>query len=236
MTGTSEIFKFKTETHLHTAETSPCSAVDGATFIKLYAEAGYSTVFVSDHYRRKLFRECGPDGMRSAADSYMSGYRAAREAGKKLGVTVLPSCEICINKNDYLLYGVDEQFFAENNLSDITPAELYDMCSYYGITVIAAHPFRGERTPVVDCIHGIELVNAAANHYYINNNHKAAELAKSRPDLLTTSGSDAHHIDDVGRGGILTEKRIETAADYIEVLKSGRYKIIDNPPEQKPED
>ncbi len=236
MSSSTEKKVFKTETHLHTAENSSCSRVRGADFIKLYAEAGFSTVFVSDHYHRGRFRECGPDGIEKAADEQLAGYRAAREAGEKLGVTVLLSSEICISGNDYLLYGIDEQFIFENNLGFITAPELYDMCSYFGITVIAAHPFRHERIPVLDCIHGFELVNGAANHYYINNNDKAAELAARRPDLLTTSGSDAHHIEDVGHGGIVTETRIETAADYASILKSGRYEIIDIAPEQKNKD
>ena len=236
MSSSTEKKVFKTETHLHTAETSSCSRVSGADFIKLYAEAGFSTVFVSDHYRRGMFRECGPDGMKTAADKQLAGYRAAKEAGEKLGLTVLLSCEICINGNDYLLYGIDEQFIGEINLGFITAPELYDMCSYLGITVIAAHPFRHERIPVLDCIHGFELVNGAANHYYINNNDKAAELAKLRPDLLTTSGSDAHHIEDVGHGGIVTETRIKTAEEYVSVLKSGLYEIIDIAPEQEQKD
>ena len=42
---------FKTETHLHTAEVSSCSKIKAREMIRKYYEAGYSTVFVSDHFQ-----------------------------------------------------------------------------------------------------------------------------------------------------------------------------------------
>ena len=50
---------YKTETHLHTAEVSPCGKVGAGEMIKLYAESGYSTVFVSDHLKKKTLEAMG---------------------------------------------------------------------------------------------------------------------------------------------------------------------------------
>ena len=46
---------FRTETHLHTAETSPCGRVSAVELIRQYYDAGYKTVFVSDHFYEKYF-------------------------------------------------------------------------------------------------------------------------------------------------------------------------------------
>ena len=50
---------FKTETHLHTSEVSRCGQVSAAEMIELYKEAGYSTVFVSDHFKPHTFKQFG---------------------------------------------------------------------------------------------------------------------------------------------------------------------------------
>ncbi len=44
---------YKTETHLHVSEISPCSQIKAADMIKMYHKAGYKTVFVSDHLKQK---------------------------------------------------------------------------------------------------------------------------------------------------------------------------------------
>ena len=41
-----------------------------------------------------------------------------------------------------------------------------------------------------------------------------------------TSGSDAHRPEDVGLGGVLTERPIESAADYIEAVKRGAITLL----------
>ena len=60
-----------------------------------------------------------------------------------------------------------------------------------------------------------------------------AELAEKMPHLLTTSGSDAHKIKDMGCGGIMTEEVILSSDDYIRILRSGWYSLIDISPENK---
>lgn len=226
---------YKTEPHLHCAETSGCSHVGGAEFVRRYKDAGYSTVFVSDHYRRKRFEECETEEQyREAINQQLAGYYAAKEEGDRIGVTVLMSCELHINKNDYLFYGIDENFFYHKEIGSMTPEELFDFCNEHGYTLIAAHPFRGDREPVPHAVHGLEIVNASHNHYYQNNNDKAIALAETLPGHYRTSGSDAHYVADIARGGIITDKKIESAADYVEALRSGNYEIICFPPEVTP--
>ena len=221
---------YKTETHLHCAETSSCSHVDAAEFVRRYKEIGYSTVFVSDHYSRKRFRNCETEeDFIAAINEQLKGYYAAKAEGDRIGVTVLMSCEIHIESNDYLFYGIDESFFRHKELCTMNPEELFAFANEMGYTVIAAHPFRGERTPVPSAVHGLEIVNASHNHYAKNHNDKALALAETLPNHLRTSGSDAHFLADIGRGGIITEEPINSAADYVRILRSGKYETMDNP-------
>ena len=41
-----------------------------------------------------------------------------------------------------------------------------------------------------------------------------------------TSGSDSHRIEDLALSGVITEKEIRTAADYVEQLMGGKLKMI----------
>ena len=50
---------FRTETHLHTAETSPCGKVSAAEMVKRYYDAGYKTLFITDHFYTKYFETLG---------------------------------------------------------------------------------------------------------------------------------------------------------------------------------
>ena len=230
---------FKTETHLHTSESSGCSALSAEKEMYTYAEKGYSTVFVSDHLGKKYYTSpycsCARDYI-VGVTRFLRGYYHAKEAGEKLGITVLMSAEVNLGGNDHLLYGIDEKFLCSDPpIPTLNSKKLFERANEYGVTVIAAHPFRGDRKPKSDFVHGLEIVNAADNHYYINNNDKALALAEQMPHLLRTSGSDCHHIEDAGRGGIITDHKITSAEDFIEALKSGNYEIIDISPEKAAE-
>jgi hypothetical protein len=51
--------KYKTEPHIHLSEVSPCARLSAHEMIRLYAEAGYHTVFISDHLHRNCFARFG---------------------------------------------------------------------------------------------------------------------------------------------------------------------------------
>ena len=50
---------YKTETHLHTSEVSRCGKVSAAEMISRCKDAGYTTVFVSDHITPAYFKRYG---------------------------------------------------------------------------------------------------------------------------------------------------------------------------------
>jgi hypothetical protein len=103
---------FKTETHLHTAETSPCGKVSAAEMVKRYHDAGYKTLFISDHFFTKYFDALGNLSPEEKVEQFLLGYEEAKVAGEELGMNILLSAELRLDgsNNDYLLYGVDKQF------------------------------------------------------------------------------------------------------------------------------
>ena len=223
---------FKTETHLHTDESSGCGHVPAAEFVRLYKEAGYSTIFVTDHYTQKGFSsyESSEEAFNSRMERYLTGYRSAKEEGDKIGVTVLLGAEARFgsgNLNDYLIYNITEDILRDR-VYNMSPEEFFDYANERGILVIAAHPFRGLRRPVPHAVHGFEVLNANPRNCIDTYNDIALKYTEQNPHLLRTGGSDAHEIPDTACGGIETEFKINTAEDYIYALRCGKYKLIDN--------
>ena len=69
---------YKIETHLHVSEVSPCAKLTAAEMIKFYHEADYSTVFVSDHYKKVYFDKLCELPWEEKTERFLSGYRKAK--------------------------------------------------------------------------------------------------------------------------------------------------------------
>ena len=218
---------FKTETHLHTAEASPCSHIGAAEMVRLYAEAGYKTVFISDHLLRRYFDKLGDLSWKEKTAAFFHAYELARAAGERYGINVLRSAEVCLDcsKNHYLIYGFDDAFIAERE--DLFELSLKEFCDYahaHGVTVVQAHPYRDDKTtPDLDCIDALEVHNPNPRHE--NYTDRAIAYAKEH-GLAMTCGSDAHRPEDIARGGVATDFEIKTTADYINALMQGKLTLI----------
>ena len=218
---------FKTEPHLHTSESSGCGKLPAAEMITAYHAAGYTTVFVTDHYTTASFAKRAGSTWEEKMDTYLTGYRAAKAAGDALGMHVLLGAEIRFteNCNDYLLYGADETFLTscyawlERPAADFLP-----FAHAHGVTVIQAHPMRdGKCIPMPQAADGFEVYNTNPRH---ENFCSETLAAADRHGLLITGGSDAHRPEDVARGGILTETPILCGEDYIRALRGGNYRCL----------
>ena len=130
--------RVKTEFHLHTAETSPCGQVPGAEIIRALADKGYGGAIVTDHYLSWMFEG------RDARTHSLKGFHAAREAGERLGVTVLPGMEFRFDSadNDFLIYGMEERDFASlpDNLWDYTLPDFTAYCHDQGWAGLSGAP------------------------------------------------------------------------------------------------
>ena len=223
---------YKYELHLHTSEGDLCAFSTGSECVRLYRDAGYDGIVVTNHYFSTFFDwfadELRGKDHRGIIDRFLRGYYNARNEGEKLGFTVLVGAEVrfgdCVN--DYLIYGVDETFFYSAPLLN----ELGGVKELAGILpkdalIVQAHPFRNDmliRKP--DCLFGIEGYNGG-NESISNELAKAYAAHYGKP---MTSGSDFHCRDHLARGGIATSRKISTASDLSEVLRSGNYTLIEN--------
>lgn len=220
----------KFELHVHTKECDIVAHSSGADIVKMYHEAGYDGLVITDHYF-SYFYDWFADELKGLSDRdiamrRLNGYYAARNEGEKLGFTVLPGAEVRFDGtiNDYLIYGLDEEFYLScpvlNRLKSIE--ELKSVLPEDAL-VVQAHPFRNQMT-VCDpaLLFGIEVYNGGTEPF----RNELAEVFASHYEKAMTSGSDFHAAGALGRGGIFCEEKISCSKDLVRVLKSGNYRLI----------
>ena len=217
---------FYTETHLHTAEVSLCAGMPAREGIRCCAEKGYSTVFITDHFKWDFWSQFGDDVTnKEKVERFFEGYRQAKDEGEKLGITVLPAAEISTTfaPNHYLLYGDDIASFLEQHPEIVTfkePEPFFETVHRAGMFCVQAHPFRRNCIPTHEGPDAYEAYNTAPDEYSPDQTEKALALAAMHAKPIT-GGSDAHFPNDTGRGGVGTEQKIETPSDYIAAVRSG---------------
>ena len=217
--------QYATELHAHTCLVSPCADLPLEDAVQRYAESGYHTVVVTDHYCDYVIDTAGETWEQVVAH-YVSGYKAMKEMAKGK-FDVLLGCELRFvgSMNDYLVLGMDEEFLlAHPDLHKMSLRTFSPFAREHGLLLIQAHPFR-KRMVVMDprLLDGVEVFNGHRKHE--SKNYLANELA-NRYGLIKTSGSDFHHPDSVISGGILTDEPITSVSQLIEVLRGGNYTLI----------
>ena len=222
----------KFELHVHTRENDKVAQLGGAEIVRLYRDAGYEGLVITDHYF-SIFYDWFADEMdlndhRSIIDRWLRGYRAAKAEGDRLGFPVLLGAEVRFDGpviNDYLVYGITEEFLYQapllnrlKNLDELM-AILPDTAR-----VVLAHPFRNAMT-VVDPspLFGIEVYNGGTPEI----RNRMARVWAEDAGKVMTSGSDFHGAAALARGGIQTERNIRTSADLISVLEEGCFTTIE---------
>lgn len=218
---------FKTETHLHTSEVSPCSRIRAVEMIRLYYEAGYKTVFITDHFQANTIDALGDIPWCEKTAIFLAGYYKAKHAGDALGVNVIMGAEFRFldAPNHYLAYGISKEFLDRYpDIHKITVEQFRKIAVENGIFVIQAHPYRdGSCYPTPDLVDGIEVYNSNPRH--ADYSDMSEKLAREKR-LPVIAGSDSHRPEDVCLCGILTETEIKTADDFIRLVKSGNIEVI----------
>lgn len=216
---------FRIDLHVHTRESSICGRTKGQLVAQLYKKAGYDGIVITDHYNQGFFRKF-PKALPWSArvDHFLRGYHAARDEGKKIGLTVLLGIELKFidSPREYLIYGIDEAFLK-------TYPELYKMGlaefrkfikrlpSSTEILIYQAHPFRPGITPApLGLIDGIEVYNGNPRQ---NSNNELAFAFARQNNLRMISGSDFHRLPDLARGGVVLPAPVEDSRGLVRVLK-----------------
>lgn len=215
---------FYTELHAHTSEVSPCSHQTAEQVADRYIAAGYSTIVVTNHYCDYVMDAAG-ESWEDRFAHYVSGYRKMKDyAGDRLCVLLGMELRFTECGNDYLVFGLDEDFIENHpNLHLMTLKTFSGLARAEGLILVQAHPFRnGMKVMKPDLLDGIEVFNGHAGHD--SRNRIALEWCK-RYGKIPTSGSDFHDATSVVAGGLITERKIESMDQLVQVIRSGEYTL-----------
>ena len=215
---------YKTELHTHTAEVSPCGKFLASEVVDTYIEAGFSTLVITDHFRYYVLDDAGIT-WRQKVDHFLAGYRRAKaHANGRLEVLFGIELQFVGEHNDYLVYGIDEDFLYGN--PDIHKMTLRSFRAILppNAIIIHAHPFRsGSTITDPDLIDGFEAYNGGTGDIH----NEFAAMWVERYGKIKTSGSD-YHGGNVSRinGGILTDEPITNPEQLANILRRGSYTLI----------
>ena len=137
--------KYIYEAHFHTADVSTCACLSAEEAVELYKNAGYSGVVVTDHFSQECFEEKYPgENWTEKVDYFLRGYRNAKKhENENFSVMLGIELRFSDSENDYLVYGIDEQFLYEHEeIIKMTPKQFKKVAEKHSLTVIQAHPFR----------------------------------------------------------------------------------------------
>lgn len=219
--------EYKYELHCHTKNVSKCGRLDAADAVRLYKDAGYSGMVITDHFSPMTFSLGEHFNKKAAVTHFLEGYKKAKALESDdfkvfLGVEL----RFYATVNDYLVYGIEEKDLYE--LPFLLPLYLRRasrLLRERGCLVVQAHPFRefiARANPAL--LDGVEVLNGKTPKEL---NDKAEAWALSfKKSAVMTGGSDCHRESQLGTGGIITESKLESNRDLLNVLKSGDYKII----------
>ncbi len=219
----------KFELHAHTKENDICANMTADEIVKAYKGAGYDGIVITNHFF-DLSLEWYKDELagcdhRGVIDYYLKGYRKAKATGDAIGMTVLMGLELRFDGtiNDYLVYGVDEDFLYKSPLLNTLNLDSFLEILPPDAILYQAHPFRNGMT-VTDPkkLYGIEVFNGGTSE----DRNEMAELWAEKFELNKISGSDFHGIQHLARGGVIFQNNIRDSKQLVTQLKAGRYSLI----------
>lgn len=216
------------ETHLHTSPVSACARVGVRETLEYYKSAGYTGVFMTDHFidgsfnldaRQLPYEEC--------IEYFFSSYEQGRSIGEEIGLDVFSGFEMSYGGTDFLVYGIDKEWcLAHPDMDKMRKSDLLTLMMNDGALLIQAHPFR-EATYIDHIrlyprhVHGVEVYNANRSEF---ENRLAAQYCENY-GLIPFAGSD-NHVGGEQRcfGGMATETPIADVGDFINRVLSREMK------------
>lgn len=219
---------FKYDVHVHTSETSSCGKVPAVQVVRMYKDAGYKGIIITDHFFNEFFDSLGSISWEAKIDSFLCGYKSAKSEGDKVGLTVILGMEMRFNNspNDYLVYGADETLLKNNpEIYKFGLEKFKTFAKDNGLLVYQAHPYRQNNVASAELLDGVEVYNGNLRHN--SHNDSALEFAIDN-NLKMLSGSDFHQVEDLARGGIILEQKAHNMDELLDVLKSQAYELIKN--------
>lgn len=216
---------FKTELHCHSNDISECARVNTTQIIDKFCSAGYSTLVLTNHFSAGTMRFVGASNWDEWIDKFIGGYeKLKKDAEGKLNILLGMELRFNENSNDYLVYGVTEEFLRSiPNVFDMNPYSFSKVARENGCLFIQAHPFRNGMCVISpDALDGVEVFNGHAGH---DSRNDIANAWADKFGLIKTSGTDFHYDHAPANAGIITEEEITSMSRLVEILKSGNYTL-----------
>lgn len=217
---------FKTELHCHSKSVSQCAEVSNEQIINKYTEAGYTTLVLANHFNKYTEDSLGAKSYDEFIDKYCQGYKdLKKDAEGKLTVLLGMELRFNGNSNDYLVFGVTEEFLRKNEpLYLMNPESFSRLARQNGLLFIQAHPFRNSMVVIrPDLLDGVEVYNGHKGH---DSRNEIADMWADKYGLIKTSGTDFHYNHVPVNAGIITEHKIEDMETLVETLRNGNYELI----------
>ena len=213
--------------HTHTAETSKCGHLPAADVVERYVKHGFSGLVVTDHLHPEYLSRIDTEhDWQKAMDHYLSGYKASKKRGDELGFDVILGAELRFpqNDNDYLVYGIDEDWLRSNPYMCCTSAREFYEKFHNEVLIIHAHPYRdGNTTVFEDAVDGTEIINGNPRHE--NHSDRGVELCRRHPNYFRLAGSDTHQDGDEARAGVILPERVRDSFQYKAMIESGNFRL-----------
>ncbi|MBE5777685.1 MAG: histidinol-phosphatase [Clostridiales bacterium] len=214
------------EMHLHTAPVSACAGATPEESVRFYHRIGYDGLFITNHFIDGNIAINSDTPYEDKIRFYFADYYAALETGKELGCKVYSGLEMCHQGTEFLIYGLEEDWFlAHPEIQDMPISQKLTFMRQCGALVIQAHPYR--EASYIDHIRlfprqvdGVEVFNAG-------NAELANSMAKAYAEgygLRPSAGSD-NHIAARQRmlGGLKSDAPITDMQDFITRFKAGDF-------------
>ena len=218
---------FLYDPHTHTSETSRCGHLPAAEVVDRYVKQGFTGLVVTDHrHPEYLSRIDTQHNWDAVMDHYLSGYRASKKRGDEVGFDVILGAELRFpeNDNDYLVYGIDEQWLRSNPYMCCMSAVEFFAKFHDQVLIIHAHPYRdGNKEVFESAVHGSEIINGNPRHE--NGNELALDLCRRHPGFFRLAGSDTHQAGDEGQAGIILPERVKDSFAYKKMIETMNFKL-----------
>ena len=226
-----ETYPYVYETHLHTSACSACSRSTAKEMVNAAKKAGLSGIIITNHFYHGNSAVDRRLSWKEFAGAYRDDFLTAQEEGEKIGIDVLFGIEEgYTDGKEVLIYGISPD--AVVNTPEMLNMSLPELCDFVhenGGLLYHAHPFRCRdyipepySTPDMRYFDGIEVYNQFNTPL---TNRMARDFAVKN-NLSVIAGGDVHFVDDLGRTGLVFEKRLGSSAELVNELRSGNYRLF----------
>lgn len=226
---------YRYETHMHTMEGSACSSSTGAEMARAHKAAGYTGIFVTDHFFNGNSAVPRELPWEERIRRFCLGYERAKAEGDRIGLQVFFGLEYAYQGAEFLVYNLDKQWLLDHeDIDKGDPRKALALMRRDGGFVIQAHPFR-ERNYIDHFqlfprdIDGVEAINAAHLGEEGRKINQRAFAYAEMFDLPVTAGSDSHKTELLYGSGVEFPEPLKTPLDYLRFLRAGPVRLVEAP-------